>query len=55
MSRIHWVTRSTVTPKDIDEVNKREENVPDFRFNLRGEHHVVEVELVTGRLHWMNS
>ncbi len=24
MSRIHWVTRVTGTPKDRDEVNKRE-------------------------------
>ena len=24
MSRIHWVTRGTGTPKDKDEVNKRE-------------------------------
>ncbi len=24
MSRIHWVEWGTVTPKDIDEVNKRE-------------------------------
>ncbi len=24
MSRIHWVTRGTETPKDQDEVNKRE-------------------------------
>jgi hypothetical protein len=24
MSRIHWVTRGTGTPKDRDEVNKRE-------------------------------
>jgi hypothetical protein len=36
MSRIHWVARETGTPKDRDEVNKRE--VCECERNLRNLH-----------------